>query len=161
MRLAAARSVLAGIRDPEIPGVCILDLGMLHEMRLEEGVLVVELLPTFSGCPAISVIESDVKVALAEAGLEPLRVVMRMDLPWSTSMITREGTMSIARFGILPPRRGELKVEDIVCPVCGGTTIVLVSRFGPTPCRATAKCRACGEPLEVFKPVGEVKSPSA
>jgi ring-1,2-phenylacetyl-CoA epoxidase subunit PaaD len=157
-RLAAARIVLSGIRDPEIPTVCILDMGMLHDARVENGVLVVELLPTFSGCPAVAVIESEVRTALIEAGLDPLRVVMRLDLPWSTSMITPEGTKSIARFGILPRVRPELQVEEIACPVCGSKTIALVSRFGPTPCRAIARCRACGEPLEVFKPVGEVKS---
>jgi ring-1,2-phenylacetyl-CoA epoxidase subunit PaaD len=153
-RLALARQALSELRDPEIPTVGILELGMVHDLREEEGVLVVELLPTFSGCPAIGVITDDVHVALVAAGLEPLRVLVRADIPWSTSMITETGRRQVAEFGIVPPPPRRLVVEDVVCINCHERNVALVSRFGSTPCRATAKCRSCGEPLQLFKPVG-------
>jgi ring-1,2-phenylacetyl-CoA epoxidase subunit PaaD len=158
-RLALARQTLSELRDPEIPTVGILELGMLHDLREEDGVMVVELLPTFSGCPAIGVITEEVRKALARAGLEPLRVLVRADLPWSTSMITESGRSQIAEFGIVPPPPRSLVVEEVACVNCHERNVALVSRFGSTPCRATAKCRSCGEPLELFKPVG-VKSGS-
>jgi ring-1,2-phenylacetyl-CoA epoxidase subunit PaaD len=153
-RLAAARQALSELRDPEIPTVGILELGMLHDLREEDGVMVVELLPTFSGCPAIGVITDEVQKTLVEAGLEPLRVLVRADLPWSTSMITETGRRQVAEFGIVPPPPRSLVVEDVVCLNCHERNVALVSRFGSTPCRATAKCRSCGEPLQLFKPVG-------
>src|SRR5438094_8861809 len=98
-RLLQARHTLAELRDPEIPTVGILELGMLHDLREEGEVLVVELLPTFSGCPALPVIVDEVSAALAAAGLGPVRVVTRTDLPWSTEMISETGRRQIAAFG--------------------------------------------------------------
>jgi ring-1,2-phenylacetyl-CoA epoxidase subunit PaaD len=153
-RLSAARAALADLRDPEIPTAGIIELGMLHDLREQDGELVVELLPTFSGCPAIAVIVENVETALRDAGLGPARVVTRFDLPWSTEMISETGRRQVADFGIVPPQRRQLVVEDIVCLHCHQRNVAIVSRFGPTPCRATARCRSCGEPLEVFKPIG-------
>src|SRR5690349_7917766 len=90
-RLDAARDVLAELRDPEIPTAAIVELGMVHEVREEGDDLVVELLPTFSGCPAIAVIHDEAVRALEAAGLGPVRIVTRTDLPWSTDLITAEG----------------------------------------------------------------------
>jgi ring-1,2-phenylacetyl-CoA epoxidase subunit PaaD len=115
--------------------------------------LVVEILPTFSGCPALPVIVDTVRGELAGAGLDPVRVVTRGDLPWSTAMISEEGRRQVAAFGIVPPQR-RLVAEEITCPNCHHRNVALVSRFGATPCRASARCRDCGEPLEVFKPIG-------
>jgi ring-1,2-phenylacetyl-CoA epoxidase subunit PaaD len=153
-RVATARAALADLRDPEIPTAQVSELGMLHDIREEQDELVVEILPTFSGCPAVAVIVENVEAALLAAGLAPVRVVTRADLPWSTDMISTAGRKQLAEFGIVPPQRRRLQVEEITCPVCRVRNVALVSRFGPTPCRAMAKCRACGEPLEVFKPIG-------
>lgn len=152
-RVTAARAVLAEIRDPEIPSAGITELGMVHDVRVDGDELVVEVLPTFSGCPALSVILDTVEGRLRDAGLAPLRVVSRFDIPWSTELITAEGRRQVAAFGIVPPER-RLVAEEIVCTNCHQRTVTLVSRFGPTPCRAMARCRECGEPLEVFKPIG-------
>ena len=152
--MGAARRALAELRDPEIPTVGILELGMLHDLREEDHELVVELLPTFSGCPAIAVITENVEAALLDAGLGPVRVVTRADLPWSTDMITATGRRQVAEFGIVPPQPRRLVVEEVVCVICHERNVALVSSFGSTPCRATARCRSCGEPLEIFKPVG-------
>ena len=153
-RLTAAHAALAELRDPEIPTVGILELGMLHDLREEDGEMVVELLPTFSGCPAIAVILDEVAAALRDAGVGPARVVTRADLPWSTDMITETGRRQVAEFGIVPPQPRKLVVEEVVCLNCHERNVALVSRFGSTPCRAMAKCRECGEPLELFKPIG-------
>jgi ring-1,2-phenylacetyl-CoA epoxidase subunit PaaD len=154
-RLRAARALLGELRDPEIPSAGIIELGMLHDLREDGDELVVEVLPTFSGCPALSVIVDNIEATLRDNGLGPVRVIARSDLPWSTSMITPAGRAQLTGFGIVPPQRGRLTVEDITCLNCHQRNVALVSRFGPTPCRATARCRNCGEPLELFKPIGE------
>jgi ring-1,2-phenylacetyl-CoA epoxidase subunit PaaD len=153
-RVLAARLALAEVKDPEIPTASIVEMGMVHDVREAGGELVVELLPTFSGCPAIAVITAEVEAALAAAGLAPARVVLRSDLPWSTDLITETGRRQVAQHGLLPPQRGRLRVEELACPQCHQLQVVLTSRFGPTPCRAMARCRNCGEPLELFKPIG-------
>ncbi|MHB8507379.1 MAG: 1,2-phenylacetyl-CoA epoxidase subunit PaaD [Candidatus Dormibacteria bacterium] len=153
-RLVGACTALKALRDPEIPTASIVELGMVHEIREDGDILIVEIIPTFTGCPALSVIVENVEAALTVANLGPVRVVTRADLPWNTAMITQLGHRQIAEFGIVPPQPGRIRAEEIRCPVCGHGSVVLVSRFGPTPCRAIARCVACGEPLEVFKPVG-------
>jgi ring-1,2-phenylacetyl-CoA epoxidase subunit PaaD len=153
-RLTAARAALAGLRDPEIPTAGIIELGMLHDLREDGAELVVEILPTFSGCPALPVIIENVSQALEAAELGPVRVVTRADLPWSTAMISEAGRRQLAEFGIVPPSERRIVAEEITCLNCHQRNVALVSRFGPTPCRATARCRSCGEPLEIFKPVG-------
>lgn len=153
-RLLAARAALSDLRDPEIPTASIVAMGMLHDVREEGGEMVVEVIPTFSGCPAIAIIAREIEQALFVAGISPARVVLRSDLPWSTDRITAEGRRQIADLGILPPQRGRLKAEELTCPQCHQQQVVLTSRFGTTPCRAMARCNSCGEPLEVFKPIG-------
>jgi ring-1,2-phenylacetyl-CoA epoxidase subunit PaaD len=152
-RLTAARRILQEIKDPEIPGVDIVEMGMIHDVREVGDTLVVEVIPTFSGCPAIGVILDTIGAGLESAGLGPVQVNTRADIPWSTEMITERGRRQVEAFGIVPPQR-KLVAEEITCLNCHERNVALVSRFGATPCRATARCRSCGEPLEVFKPVG-------
>jgi ring-1,2-phenylacetyl-CoA epoxidase subunit PaaD len=153
-RLTSAQAVVAEIRDPEIPTAAIVEMGMVNAMYEEGDALVVEILPTFTGCPALPVIVATVESELTGAGLGPVRVITRADLPWTTAMITAEGRRQVAAFGIVPPSSRRLVAEEITCPNCNQRNVALVSRFGATPCRATARCRSCGEPLEVFKPIG-------
>ncbi len=69
-RIAHARQVLHSVPDPEVPAVSLYDLGIVRDVRLlENGVLDVVLTPTYSGCPATEVIESDVLAAISAAGL--------------------------------------------------------------------------------------------
>jgi ring-1,2-phenylacetyl-CoA epoxidase subunit PaaD len=153
-RVRAARVALADLRDPEIPTASIIEMGMLNDVRDEGGEMVVEVIPTFSGCPAIALIAREIEQALLEAGISPARVVLRADIPWSSDRITPAGRRQVAAHGILPPQRGRLRVEELTCPQCHQRQVVLTSSFGTTPCRALARCRSCGEPLEVFKPIG-------
>lgn len=153
-RELAARRALLEVMDPEIPTAQIVEMGMVHAIRDQDGEIVVEIIPTFSGCPAIAVIEADVRAALGGAGLAPVRVVLRGDLPWSTDSITETGRRQVAEHGLVPPQRGRLRVQEISCPQCQQRQVTLVSSFGATPCRAIARCNSCGEPLELFKPIG-------
>ena len=59
---------LAEVPDPEIPVVSVTDLGIIRDVRWQDGTLVVAVTPTYSGCPATEVIESDIREALELAG---------------------------------------------------------------------------------------------
>ena len=54
----------ATVLDPEVPVLTIEDLGVLRDVRIEGETTVVTLTPTYSGCPATSIINLDIETAL-------------------------------------------------------------------------------------------------
>lgn len=154
-RIARARALVAAVKDPEIPALSIVELGMLRAARVEGPDLVVELLPTFAGCPALSLIEQEVRAALAP--LAPVRVAFVYDEPWTSARITAAGRETLLAVGFAPPPPGDLLQITLLpaasCPYCGSADTRRDSPFGPTACRAIHSCRACRQPFEQFKAV--------
>lgn len=149
------RAVLDVVPDPEMPPVSIGELGMVVEVRVDGGRVEVDLVPTFSGCPAIAVIREDVERALRPlAGVDEVEVRFVRDVVWDPERITFAGRRKLAEFGIAPPGSGQtlLGIGGVKCPLCGSRDTVADSPFGPTPCRATNYCRGCRNPFEVIKP---------
>lgn len=145
---AAVRARLASVRDPEIPTVSIVDLGLVDRIDLSDGTIHVELLPTFVGCPALDAIKAAVESALA--GLDrPVDVRFTYRVPWTSERISGEGRRRLAETGFAPP----VEPANLRCPRCESGDVVLDSLFGPTQCRSLAYCRACRQPFEAFKPV--------
>ena len=157
---------LASVHDPEIPPCSITDLGIVERVRVTDGRIEVDLLPTFAGCPALDVIRDDVEAALrAVAGDRDVSVRFVYSPPWTSDRITPPGREAMRTYGLAPP--GQTRPADavfipmaaferaphpVVCPFCGSTNTILESAFGPTLCRATHFCRACRNPFESFKP---------
>lgn len=144
-RRAQVRNILAGVADPEIPAVSVLDLGIVRGIDPDGGQVTIT--PTYSGCPATAAIEAAIRKALGDAGLGDVRLVSRLDPPWTTNWITTEGREKLAAYGIAPPTTG----ATAVCPHCGSENTAEVSRFGSTPCKALWRCRDCAEPFDRFK----------
>ena len=152
---------LAGVPDPEIPAVSVVDMGMIREVALDAGKATVVVLPTFTGCPAIDVIKADVAQAVSEvAGVEEVVVETSFDPPWTTDRITAQGRVKLKRFGLAPPTgKGPVLITNIglpqvaFCPFCGSRDTKNENAFGPTPCRALYYCDDCRNPFEQFKPV--------
>ena len=61
-------SLLDTVTDPEIPVVSIWDLGILHDISVDQETITVTITPTYSGCPAMHEISNDIKSALLSAG---------------------------------------------------------------------------------------------
>jgi ring-1,2-phenylacetyl-CoA epoxidase subunit PaaD len=139
------REVLATVADPEIPVVTVLDLGIVREIDADGRQVAIT--PTYSGCPATAVIEADIRAALAGAGLSDVRLVTRLDPPWTTDWITARGREKLAAYGIAPPSTR----AAAVCLHCGSRDTVEVSAFGSTPCKALWRCLDCAEPFDRFK----------
>jgi ring-1,2-phenylacetyl-CoA epoxidase subunit PaaD len=144
----AVRALLGGVCDPEIPTVSIVDLGLVHDIRVESDRVAVELLPTFVACPALEVIRSTVADALAPLG-RPVDVTFTFAVPWGTERLTPAGRDGLRRAGIAPPA----EPADVRCPFCASAEIAIDSLFGPALCRSLFYCRSCRQPFEAFKPI--------
>lgn len=168
LALDQVRDAVAGVPDPELPAVTLGMLGMVHTVEvLDGGRVEVELLPTFSGCPATEMIGRDVEDAVGRLdGVSQVQVRFRFDPPWTPDRITLEGHDALREFGIAPPGgpTGAPQPEGRVtlplaispadprpCPYCGSDDTVRDSDFGPTPCRDVRFCEACQQPFEAFK----------
>ena len=144
----AVRQRLRTVHDPEIPTVSIVDLGLIHDVRITDGRVAVELLPTFVACPALDVIRTSVSDALLDVG-SPVDVTFTYAVPWGTHRLTDEGRSGLRRAGIAPPA----EPADVRCPYCGSGSVAMDSAFGPALCRSLFYCRGCRQPFEAFKPV--------
>ncbi|MFP5223973.1 MAG: 1,2-phenylacetyl-CoA epoxidase subunit PaaD [Actinomycetota bacterium] len=159
---AAVEAVLATVPDPEIPVVSVMDLGLLKDVVSQADHLEVEMLPTFSGCPALDTIRHDVLEAL-RARFPDLEIEVRwvFEPAWTTDRISEAGRQAMAGLGIAPPSAGVVMLdlgkpdaESLACPYCGSAQTRMDSAFGPTPCRSVAYCEACRNPFERFKDKG-------
>lgn len=145
--LTRIRAVVSAVVDPEIPVLTIEDLGVLRDVLVEDGEVVVTITPTYSGCPAMSQISDDIVEALGRAGIERATVRTVHATAWSTDWITEDGRRKLAEFGIAPPT-GE---SAVLCPRCRAAKPRMVARFGSTACKALMVCSSCGEPFDYFK----------
>ncbi len=164
---AAIWTALDELSDPEIPVLSLRDLGIVRDVRAQaDGRVEVVITPTYSGCPAISQIEDDVRATLARHGIEA-DVVTQLSPAWTTDWMSEAGKEKLRAYGIAPPGRaadsgGEAHAlhfirrasqPDVVpCPRCGSTQTVQTSRFASTACKALYQCLACREPFDYFKP---------
>jgi ring-1,2-phenylacetyl-CoA epoxidase subunit PaaD len=152
-----ALTIAGAIADPEIPVLTIADLGVLRDARVDaRGVVELDITPTYSGCPAMTMIADTIAATLAAAGIAA-RVKLVLAPAWTTDWMTREGREKLRAYGIAPPppraTRRALFAEDdaIACPRCGSTETEKLSEFGSTPCKALWRCTACREPFDHFK----------
>ncbi len=148
------------MKDPEIPTISVVDLGIVTEVVVSDHNRVkIVLTPTFSGCPALKMMEDMVKnrVRLIPDVTE-VDVSTSFDVPWNTNLITENGLAALKKHGLAPPPRHEGSIElDVLsetpCPYCGSHRTTLENPFGPTLCRSMHYCHDCLQAFEGFKPV--------
>lgn len=147
------------VMDPEIPTISIVDLGIVTEIiSNEDNHAYVQLTPTFSGCPALKVMEQLVTDALRNAGYQEVKVETSFKTQWNTNMISEKGRVALLKHGLAPPPKHdgyfELDVlSDINCPLCDSRNTTMETPFGPTLCRSMHYCKNCSNAFEAFKPV--------
>lgn len=156
---------LADVPDPEIPVVSVIDLGIVRDVAIDGDTVVVTVTPTYSGCPATSVIALDIEAALAARGVGKVRLERRLSPPWSSDFIGPEAQAKLKAYGIAPPQGGTAATLasaraarlsgapglTVECPRCGSAQTERISQFGSTPCKASWRCRDCREPFDYFK----------
>lgn len=141
--------ILNEVKDPEIPVISIADLGILRDVKVEDGFVEVVITPTYTGCPAMMEIERDINNALKKEGINDFKIRTVLSPAWSTDLMTEEGKARLKEYGIAPPN--PTNEEDIECPNCGSHNTKLVSQFGSTACKSLFKCNDCLEPFDYFK----------
>ncbi len=154
---------LSDVPDPEIPVVSVVDLGIVRDVHWKakggaESELVVTITPTYSGCPATSVIAFEIERAIRDHGVDRVRLKTQISPPWTTDWISQAGRERLKEYGIAPPAKARHLAERLSgkaaaaeCPRCGSANTVRVSEFGSTPCKALYKCSDCFEPFDLFK----------
>ena len=157
---AAILEILDTVMDPEVPVLSVRELGIVRDVEVDpSGTVTVTVTPTYSGCPAIQVIEDDILAALADAGIAHARVQTAYAPAWTTDWIGPDARAKLKAYGIAPP--GPAESGDLVqllrrraappCPYCDSRETEIRSEFGPTACKSVCWCRNCGQPFEEFK----------
>ena len=155
--LAAAiddiRRALDDVVDPEIPVLTIADIGILRDVTVEDGHVVVTITPTYSGCPAMDLIRDEIRAVLAAAGYPGADVRTAYTPAWTTDWMTPEAKDKLTAFGIAPPHPAAEERPPVLCPRCRSDATSVVSEFGSTACKALLVCDRCLEPFDYFKEI--------
>lgn len=136
------------VPDPEIPVISLVDLGIIRNIEWQDDTLVLSVTPTYSGCPATSIINFEIEKALTERGVDKLRIERQLSPPWTTDWLSEKGRANLTQYGIAPPQPAGGPKE---CPRCQSSEVQKISQFGSTPCKAQWRCLDCLEPFDYFK----------
>ena len=139
---------LAEVPDPEIPAISLVDLGIIRDVSWQGETLEVTVTPTYSGCPATSVINYEIEAALRRNGIENLSLKRQIAPPWTTDWLSDAGKAKLEAYGIAPPQPAGGPQH---CPHCKSQAVEKISQFGSTPCKAQWRCTDCLEPFDYFK----------
>ena len=150
---------LEEVKDPEIPVLSLVDLGVITNVRSEGDRVTIEMTPTFVGCPAMDFMKDEVIAVLKNHGVSDPHVEISFKNAWSSDKISEKGKIALKKFGFAPPPstleiQKDLNIlEHAICPRCNGTNTEMKSPFGPTLCRSLHYCFDCREAFEQFKPI--------
>lgn len=139
---------LDAVPDPEIPVISVVDLGVVRDVSVSEEGVEVTITPTYTGCPAMSVIAFDIETALAQKGIEKITLKTQIAPAWTTDWLSKKGRARLEDYGIAPP---QVAGGPERCPQCKSTNVERISQFGSTPCKAQWRCQSRLEPFDYFK----------
>lgn len=155
------RKLLEEVKDPEVPVLSIVDLGILRDVQVAASNntdVKVIITPTYSGCPAMDVIKADIRLKLLEKGYKHIDVQQSISHAWTTDWMTEEGKRKLKEFGIAPPNPKQqfctsemFQHEAVQCPRCDSFHTEVISQFGSTACKAMYRCLDCKEAFDYFK----------
>jgi ring-1,2-phenylacetyl-CoA epoxidase subunit PaaD len=159
--------ILEDVKDPEVPVLSIIDLGIVREIKLTSPLSIsngegqgvrITITPTYSGCPAMDVIQMDIRLKLIEHGYKNVEIQQSLSPAWTTDWMTEEGKRKLKEFGIAPPNSKQqfcspemFQQEAVQCPHCNSFHTELISQFGSTACKALYRCLDCQEAFDYFK----------
>ena len=151
-------SLLNEVKDPEVPVLSILDLGIVRSIKMNDDHVQITITPTYSGCPAMDVIAMDIRLKLLEHGFKNFHIQQSLSPAWTTDWMTEEGKQKLKAFGIAPPNAKQqfcttemFQQEAVQCPLCNSYHTELVSQFGSTACKSIYQCKDCNETFDYFK----------
>jgi ring-1,2-phenylacetyl-CoA epoxidase subunit PaaD len=156
--------ILGTVKDPEVPVLSILDLGIVRNVEWiavdeEKGAWKITITPTYSGCPAMDMISTQIRMALFAAGIHAFTIQTVLSPAWTTEWMTEAGKEKLRLYGIAPPHplpkhysdTAFVETEPVACPRCQSLHTHRISEFGSTACKALYQCADCKEPFDYFK----------
>lgn len=152
-------TILHDVKDPELPMVDIVELGIVRKVHVTSEQVQVDITPTYSGCPAMQVIEEDIVTTLHAHHIPNVTVRTVYAPAWTTDWLSAETKEKLRQGGVAPPGRVEREAlvtltrarHIIACPYCGSTATEERSEFGSTACKAIYYCTSCQQPFDRFK----------
>ncbi|MDQ8155064.1 MAG: phenylacetate-CoA oxygenase subunit PaaJ [Gemmatimonadota bacterium] len=151
------------VKDPEVPVLSVVELGVVRDAVVAaDGAVTVTVTPTYSGCPAMRVIEESIAEALRLRGVAQVTVRTVFTPAWTTDWIPEAARARLEVYGIAPPGPTEPSDElvplrrataTLRCPWCKSTATSQTSEFGSTACKALWHCSSCLQPFEAFKSI--------
>lgn len=164
---AVVMQALEAVKDPEIPVVSVVELGIVQAVQVDSasGAVVVSITPTFSGCPALDLMRTAIESCVLDLGASAVRVEVVLDPPWTSDRIAPEARARMQAIGLAPPPpvgrfRTDISLtlepllaseDPVPCPYCGSSQTVMENGFGPTICRSAHYCNGCLQSFEAFK----------
>jgi ring-1,2-phenylacetyl-CoA epoxidase subunit PaaD len=154
-------SILDEVMDPEVPVLSVVELGIIRDVGVDADCVIVTITPTYSGCPAMHVIEQDVRAALMSHGVERVEIKTTFSPAWTTDWMSADAREKLRVYGIAPPGPADHDAPIAIgrrraavrCPYCGSAGTALRSEFGSTACKAIHVCGSCSQPFEEFKAI--------
>ncbi len=147
-----AWSILETVVDPEVPVLTIIDLGIVRDVKINRDEIEVVITPTYTGCPAMDMIATNIRLALAGHGYKKVKITSVLSPPWTTDWMSEEGKQKLKQYGISPPdKKFKVPKDGVECPLCHSVNTRLISEFGSTACKALYQCNDCKEPFDYFK----------
>lgn len=149
-------NLISEITDPEIPVITIKDLGILRDVKEINNEYIITITPTYTACPAMGMIEDQIKEILAAKGITKVKVVLTYTPAWTTDWISQDAKLKLKNYGIAPPHHSSCNkiftaIEIVTCPRCNSSHTSLISKFGSTACKALYQCSDCKETFDLFK----------
>ena len=131
--------------DPEIPVICVVELGVIRNVEYLNNFFVISITPTYSGCPAVKTFQDDIKICLMKNNITNFKIRLVYSPSWTTDWMSQTAKEKLLEYGISPPS------NLVICPQSKSTSTTMVSEFGATACKSFHKCNDCLEPFEHFK----------
>ena len=154
-----AFEILDSVKDPEVPVLSVVELGVVRDAVVSGDAVTVTITPTYSGCPAMRVIEDDIRAALEAGGFRDVTINTVYAPAWTTDWMSAAAREKLRAYGIAPPHlvgAAQLvplgpTVRTVDCPFCGSANTTTASEFGATACKSLHVCHSCRQPFEHFK----------
>jgi len=143
---------LEEIKDPEVPVLSIIDLGIVRDIKMNDDELEIIITSTYTGCPAMDIIAADIRAQLTTLGFKRLKITTALSPAWTSDWMSETGKRKLQEYGIAPPdKRFAIPKDGVECPLCHSNKTRMVSEFGSTACKALFQCNDCKEPFDYFK----------
>jgi len=154
-----AFEILETVKDPEVPVLSVVELGVVRDVLVDGDRVTVTITPTYSGCPAMRIMEDDMRSALAAGGFREITLKTVYAPAWTTDWMSEPAREKLRAYGIAPPHLVTAEqlvplgrtVRTVDCPFCGSPNTTTESEFGSTACKSLHVCHSCRQPFEHFK----------